>query len=111
MHVGDLDEVMRLEIKGRWYAGVAVFIVDEFGLPVANATVYGIWSEGDYGLVTCITDSRGVCTLYSSPIKKKAASITFTVVFVDHAVLVYDPAANSDPDGDSDGTAIVIVNR
>lgn len=111
MHVSDLDNVMHLEIKGRWYAGVAVFIVDEFGFPVANATVYGSWSQGYYGLVTCTTDSQGVCTLYSAPIKKNVASTTFTVVIVDHAALDYYPAANSDPDGDSDGTTIVIVNR
>jgi hypothetical protein len=32
----------------------------------------------------------------------------FTVAGVIHASLTYDPAANADPDGDSDGTAITI---
>jgi hypothetical protein len=36
------------------------------------------------------------------------ASVVLTVEGVSHATLSYDPAANHDPDGDSDGTSISI---
>jgi hypothetical protein len=32
----------------------------------------------------------------------------FTVDSVDHAALLYDPGANHDPDGDSNGTSIIV---
>jgi hypothetical protein len=34
--------------------------------------------------------------------------VTFTVTKVEHAWYTYDPASNTDPDGDSDGTVIVV---
>jgi hypothetical protein len=43
-------------------------------------------------------------------IGERNPSATFTVDTVSHATITYDPSANSDPDGDSDGTSIT-VNR
>lgn len=36
------------------------------------------------------------------------SSVTFTISNISHATLTYDPAANNDPDGDSNGTAITV---
>jgi hypothetical protein len=41
-------------------------------------------------------------------IHKRNSSTTFTVDDVSHASLTYDSSANTDPDGDSDGTSITV---
>jgi hypothetical protein len=37
------------------------------------------------------------------------ATNSFTVTSLSHPTLAYDPAANHDPDGDSDGTTISVL--
>jgi hypothetical protein len=44
-----------------------------------------------------------------SGLGKHTTSITFTVTGVAEAGATYQPAANHDPDGDSDGSSIVIA--
>jgi hypothetical protein len=44
----------------------------------------------------------------SHKVPKKEASVTFTVSDVSHATHTYQLADNHDPDGDSDGTQIVV---
>jgi hypothetical protein len=36
-------------------------------------------------------------------------SVTFRIISVEKAGYPYNPAANHDPDGDSDGTVIVVI--
>ncbi len=111
MHIGDLDGSSAWIGWGfKWEATVTITVHDANHNPVSNATVYGSWSDGATGDATCTTDSSGMCAVTSPKIKSRIGSTTFTVDNVTHATLTYDPAANHDPDGDSDGVSIT-VNR
>jgi hypothetical protein len=108
MHVGDLDASS--ENNGReWIATVTITVVDSSGSPVTNAGVSGSWSNGASGSASCTTNSSGQCTVSKSGIPKKTKDVTFTVTNVTHGSLNYNPAANSDPDGDSNGTSILVL--
>lgn len=107
-HVGDLDGDSVL-VGPRWQATVTITIMDENADPVADATVTGNLSSGDTGTAVCTTDSNGVCSVTSGQIRGKSKSVTFVVTNIAHATLTYDAAANNDPDGDSDGTTIVVL--
>ena len=63
----------------------------------------GTWKRGNVG--TCTTDASGTCSV---SLATRAKSEQFTVTGMTHASLAYDPTANSDPDGDSNGTVIKI---
>jgi hypothetical protein len=73
---------------------------------VANAQVTGSWSTGATSTCTTGTDDR--CTTTLGGLKRTASSVTFTVDGVSHATLGYKPTANTDLDGDSDGTSIIV---
>jgi subtilisin family serine protease len=108
MHVGDLDGSSSLE-RSRWSATVTITVLDVSGGPVSDASVDGTWTEGVSGSGSCVTDGGGVCSISETDIKKNVGSVVFTVEDVSHATMTYDPSANGDPDGDSDGTTITIV--
>ena len=107
LHVGDLDGA-GVPVGPRWQATMTITIQDENGNPVAAATVTGDWSGGYIGTAVCTTDSSGVCSVTSGQMRSKSKSATFTVTAVGHPAFTYDATANSDPDGDSDGTSIVV---
>ncbi len=109
MHAGDLDGSSTPGNRGRWNADVVITIEDDSHTPLANATVDGSWSNGANGSGSCVTDGTGQCTISKSNIKANSASVTFTITGVTHASSTYTPAANHDPDGDSDGTVIVVL--
>jgi PKD repeat protein len=110
MHVGDLDGSSAI-VRNKWNAAVMVTVHDADEGPVANATVSGAWSGGVVGTGTCSTDGSGQCQVVRTGISNKLASVIFTVENVTHSSLAYDPAANHDPDGDSDGTAITVYQQ
>jgi serine protease AprX len=110
MHIGDLDGAGSQINKNNWQAAVSVLVVDQDGIPLADATVSGAWSGGYSGPAVCTTAGDGTCTITTDNIRKTALTATFTVVDVTHASLAYEAADNADPDGDSDGTSIS-VNR
>lgn len=107
MHVGDLDG-NSINNGRTWAAEVTILIVDAAGSPVSNATVDGAWSGGASGPASCTTDGSGTCTVVASGILKRDGTATFTVNDVTHSTLTYDASANTDPDGDSDGTSITL---
>lgn len=107
MHVGDLDG-SSVNNGSTWTANVSILVVDNNGTPVSNATVSGNWSNGATGSASCVTNGSGLCTVSQSGIRKNVSSVTFTVSNVTHSTLTYDPGANTDPDGDSNGTVIVV---
>jgi hypothetical protein len=74
--------------------------------PVANATVTGSWTGG--ATSSCATNAGGQCLVTRAAIPNGTHSATFTVSAIAHASLTYQPAANHDPDGDSNGTTIVV---
>jgi len=111
MHVGDLDGSSVIAPRNRWEAAVDVAVHDSATeAPLGNMTVSGSWSSGGGG--NCTTGASGRCTITRPNIKGNVPSTTFSVTGVSDSsatpTYLYDPAANHDPDGDSDGTAITI---
>ncbi|HJW91842.1 MAG TPA: S8 family serine peptidase [Anaerolineales bacterium] len=109
MHVGDLDSISPACRCKRWDASVTVTVHDNNEALVAGATVSGRWSKGASGRSTCVTDSTGSCTVTNSKLGKR--QVTFTVIALKHPGFKYIAAANHDPDGDGDGTKIVVVKQ
>ena len=75
---------------------------------VANATVNGKWTNGASGTVSCTTNSSGMCQVSKTGLSTNTTSVTFTVTGVTRAPLTYRSSANHDPDGDSNGTTIMV---
>ena len=109
MHVGDLDGSSTPANRGRWNATVTITVHDAGDSPLANATVSGDWSGGASGSDSCTTDGNGQCSVSKNNIKGNQSSVTFTVTSVTEGTHTYNANANHDPDGDSNGTAITVL--
>ncbi len=109
VHVSDLDGTNSTVGKSGWKATVTIMVHDVNHGPVASATVSGTWSGGASGSGSCTTDAGGQCSVTSSKISNSQSSATLTVANVSHATLLYEPAHNHDPDGNSDGTSITVA--
>jgi hypothetical protein len=107
LHVGDLDGKARLAPSGHWRALVRIIVHDQDHVPLANATVTGTWSDGIPGVNSCTTNSRGWC-IVRQKLHWTTTSVSYTVDDVDLAGYLYVPGDNHDPDGDSDGTTIIL---
>jgi len=107
VHVGDLDGIGQ-PVRSRWEATVTITVHDQNHSPLANATVAGTWSAGATGGAECTTGANGQCSVTKGNLKFSVASVTFTVDSVTLAGYSYVPTSNHDPDGDSDGTSIVV---
>jgi serine protease len=105
VRVADLDGSVGTQ-RNQWRALVSTLVVDGNNVPVSGATVNGHWGDGKTASWT--TDSSGLATSISAWQNNKTASITFTVTNVVVSGLTYTPTANSDLDGDSDGTRITV---
>ena len=108
MHAGDLDGSTTVANRGRWNATVTITVHDDVDAPLANATVTGSWSSGANGSASCTTDGSGQCSVTKNNVKQDSATVTFTVTDIAHAANTYNSVDNHDPDGDSDGTVIVV---
>lgn len=108
MHVGDLDGSSTASNGNRWNAIVTIDVHDGSENPVANATVSGSWSNGTTGSGSCVTNGAGQCSITKNNIRN-SASVTFTVTNVTRTGDTYNSGANHDPDGDSNGTNITIL--
>jgi hypothetical protein len=107
VHVADLDRTAKSKGKsGRWEASVTVTVRDDAGAAVAGATVSGAWSGAVSASASGVTGSNGALTLRTGNIL--GSSVTFSVTAVTGTGLTYDASANTDPDGDSTGTAITV---
>ena len=106
LHIADLDDSVTANARD-WDATVIVLVENNLGAPVPDATVTGSWSSG--GSSSGTTDSNGICSITRVRLKNKVLSTMFTVTNVTHANLPYNPDANYDPDGDSNGTNILIL--
>jgi hypothetical protein len=89
-----------------WDAIVQIEVRDANGITMHLATVSGTWSNGD--AAQCTTSVYGVCNVYMRDLRNKVHSVNFTVNDVQRTYSVYLPSANSDPDGDSNGTQITV---
>lgn len=102
MHIADLD-ASTFSMGRTWTATVTMTARDDAGALVAGATVSGTWMRGNVAM--CTTDGSGTCSVVTGT---KAKREQFTVTGMTHSSLTYDPSANADPDGDSNGTMIRI---
>jgi hypothetical protein len=107
MHVGDLEGSSTI-FGNRWSADVLVTIHDDSENPLANASVSGSWSNGTSGSGNCVTNGSGQCTITRNNLRGNISDVTFNVSSVTHASNTYQASANHDPDGDSNGTSIVV---
>jgi hypothetical protein len=107
LHVGDLDGA-KTQVRNKWTATVTIAIHDDAHGPVSQATVTGTWSDGASGTSSCTTTASSTCEVSLSGISNKVASVRFTVNNVTHNTLIYQPEANHEEEGDSDGTSIVV---
>jgi len=109
MHVGDLDR-STTTTKSAWKAAVTVTVhtADTPHTPVANATVSATWTGGYAGGTSCVTNASGQCSMSSGNINNRKLTATMTVTAVSHASYSYQSSANHDPDGDSNGTTVVV---
>lgn len=108
MHIGDLDGSSTNQ-NNKWTATVTITVHNANHNPVTNATVSGNWSNGASGTASCVTNSSGQCNISKSDISRGKNSVTFTVNNVTRSGLTYNSDNNHDPDGDSNGTRIVVA--
>lgn len=107
MHVGDLDRAAAQVTAKRWEARVTIRVHDSSDGPLSGVLVRGRWNSSST-TVSCTTNSNGSCRITKRWANSRA-SVSFTVVSLAASGLSYDSADNRDPDGDSDGTSIVIL--
>jgi serine protease AprX len=107
MHVGDLDG-SSVPVTNGWNATVTITVHDASHNPVSGAVVSGSWSAGTTGSGTCTTNASGQCSITRTGIRNTSNSVNFTVTNVTKSGFTYNPAANHDPDADSNGTVITI---
>jgi PKD repeat protein len=108
VHVGDLEGSSADAPRGRWEATVTITVHDGDEAPVYNALVEGAWSDGASGGVLCLTDESGQCSVTKSGLKGNVPSVTYSVVDITNAPGAYAAGDNHDPDGDSNGTTIIV---
>ncbi len=106
VHVSDLDGSTDTFNRGRWRATVTVTVMDDAGAVVSGAAVT---VDQDGRTVSCTTSQAGTCTVRSRRLASTVTSATFTVTSVSASGYTYDPLSNHDPDGDSNGTTIVVL--
>ena len=107
VHVGDLDGSSSTQSRS-WTAVVTVAVHTGADAPAAGAVVTGSWTGSGSGGTSCTTSASGVCTLTRTGIPKKTTQVTFTVTNVALSGSTYQQSSNHDPDGSSNGTAIVV---
>lgn len=109
-HIADLDG--RAEsTKNTWKGSVTIAVHDRSHNPISGATVVGSWGSGCTGAASCTTGSDGQCTVTSAAVPKRNGTVSFTVNDVSQeggVALLYTPVDNHDPDGDSNGTWIIV---
>jgi subtilisin len=106
MHVGDLANLSTVQTR-TWTAKVRIRVLDGNGARLASVVVTGTFSNGK--TKSCTTGRKGQCSVSVAKLSKSLASVTFTVSGLTRSGWTYVAADNADPDGDSDGTTIVLL--
>lgn len=104
-HVANLEGYTVPVPPNKYDVNVQIWIQDEEGDPVENATVAGEWSLPPNPTTSCVTDATGSCWVIKTGVQDNK-EISFTVIDIVHTEKAYDPTVNNDPDGNSDGTTI-----
>lgn len=108
IHIGDIDgEAIDDDPPGGfWRATVTFYVEDQDGQPVEGADVHAFSSTGQTLPDICTTDASGHCTQDQGSTTGDRRVIWVTDIV--KTLTTYDSTLNTDPDGDSDGTTIVI---
>jgi uncharacterized protein YkwD len=94
-----------------WSPRATVRVRDNTGRAIAGAIIHGYWTSLTTTTTsTCVTSSNGSCLMSGPRTSSSVPSVTFRVGHVSKSGMTYNAAANSDGDGDSNGTSITIVN-
>jgi subtilisin family serine protease len=110
LHVGDLDGKTTVNTSTRYTIAITVRVHNASEAGVSGVTVTGNWSGATTGGVSCKTDATGTCVLSKGNILRGSGTVTLTISGLTLSPIgVYQPSANHDPDGDSNGTAISLV--
>jgi hypothetical protein len=111
IHSGDLNGKKTEAGRGRWNAVVTITAHDESEQALDGVIVTGYWSTGASGSDQCTTGTTGPgqCEIVKRNLKSDVPSVTFTVSDLSGSDSSYDGIANHDPDGDSNGTTIIIL--
>jgi hypothetical protein len=111
IHSGDLDGKKTEARRGSWNAVVTITALDESEQAVDGALATGYWSTGASGSDQCTTGTAGPgqCEIVKRNLKNNVSSVTFAVSDLSGSDFSYDGIANHDPDGDSNGTTIIIL--
>lgn len=99
MHVGDITFTSDVRSWGRWGSWCRVTatipILDTTNSPVAEAKVYGNWSDAYNRNVSGTTSSNGQTTFKTNWVRG-CGTFTFTVNNVTKTDWIYNPAANTE---------------
>lgn len=110
LHVSDLDNYSYWQNKKKWVGAFVVEISSVGGEKVAGGLVTVSVEDGsgdNVAVVQCTTNGQGSCLITTSP--QNSNKVNRMVASVQDVALSgygYNAAANSDPDGDSNGTSI-----
>ncbi|TMK67763.1 MAG: peptidase S8 [Actinobacteria bacterium] len=105
MHVGDLDGTAVRNANKRWTATVTIRVHDGDHALLGGVVVTASWQGGISA--TCTTGASGACSV-SRQFQNSKASVSLAVSNLSKAGYTYQPSANHDPDGDSNGTTITV---
>ncbi len=107
LHAHDLDGVSVERAGATWLAKVTISVRDAGETRIDGAEVTGRFGQNK--VKSCTTRANGNCTVRVRVLDTKV-KIPFVVTNIvgPAAEYSYDPAANHDPDGDSDGTTIQV---
>jgi hypothetical protein len=109
MHIGDLDGIA--SGSNSWSATVEITVHDANHNPINGATVVGEWSRSGLNANECTTGDlggNGTCIVLFPSLRRSVQQIRFTVTSVTRSGSTYQSGGNHDPDGDSNGTFIVV---
>lgn len=109
VHVADLDVSTALGKGRKWDVSVTVTVHNSDHSTVANATVSGIFAGSISGSDSCTTDGSGRCTISRAGLVSNDDA-TFSVTSISAIASSYAASGNHDPEGDSNGTTIVVIH-
>ena len=111
VHISDLD-ANPTSSGSNWTTAVTIAVEDATNFAFNGATITGSFNNGGGSNLPCITVTGGTCTITSNPVARTGGSAVISMTFTVSSVtgsLTYDSSANTDPDGDSDGTTITVA--
>jgi serine protease AprX len=106
MHVGDLDGTATRTANSRWTATMTIGVHDADHAALGGVVVSASWQGG--ASATCTTGASGACWV-SRQFQNSRTIVSLTVSNLSKAGYAYQPSANHDPDGDSNGITISAI--